>query len=320
MVGNAAGVLVVGSANVDLVVRVGRLPRAGETALGGEMREHWGGKGANQAVAALRAGASVRFLAMLGDDAWGAAYRRRLLESGVSPAGLLTCKARTGTALIVVEEGGENQIAVAPGANALLTPGRMRGKTHLLDFGAVVLAQLEVPAASVVAAFRRGRKRGALNVLNPAPAVRELPPDLLRLADVVVPNETETALLAGLARPPASEEELLGAARVLRERGPARVVITLGSRGAFFLDGDAACVFSPPGGVRALDTTGAGDAFCGALAARLAEGAGFEEAVCFAVAAGACAVEKRGAQEGLPARRRIVRRRAGVVRKAVRVD
>lgn len=315
---NKGAVLVLGSSNVDVVVRVEKLPRPGETVLGGARREDWGGKGANQALAAVRAGAEVRFLTMLGNDPEGDAYRRRLAESGLSTEGVLRCGSPTGAALIVVDREGENQIAVAPGANALLTPGRMRKKPGLLDFGEVVLAQLEVPASSAAAAFRRGRRRGARCVLNPAPAGGGAPRELLRLTDALAPNETEAARLAGLEKPPASDAEFLRAARALQAFGPTLVVVTAGRRGAFFLDAGEAAWVEPPAGIEAVDATGAGDAFCGALAARLAEGAEAGEAVRFAVAAGACSVTRRGAQGGLPSRRRILRMRKEVRRKRVR--
>lgn len=315
---NKGAVLVLGSSNVDVVVRVEKLPRPGETVLGGARRENWGGKGANQALAAARAGAEVRFLTMLGSDPEGDAYRRRLAESGLSTEGVLRCGSPTGAALIVVDREGENQIAVAPGANALLTPGRMRKKPGLLDFGEVVLAQLEVPASSAAAAFRRGRRRGARCVLNPAPAGGGAPRELLRLTDALAPNETEAARLAGLEKPPASDAEFLRAARALQAFGPPLVVVTAGRRGAFFLDAGEAAWVEPPAGIEAVDATGAGDAFCGALAARLAEGAEAGEAVRFAVAAGACSVTRRGAQGGLPSRRRILRMRKEVRRKRVR--
>ena len=300
-------VLVLGSSNIDIVVRVDKLPRAGETVLGGERREYRGGKGANQALAAVRIGAEVRFVTMLGKDAGGDAYARHLVESGISPDGILRCNASSGTALIVVDDKGENQIAVSPGANALLTPGRMRSKRGLLDFGDVVLAQLEIPVPSVMAAFRKGRKRGACTVLNPAPAAGELPDELLRLTDVLAPNETEAAHIAGLGKTPETDEEFLRAARALRSLGPSQVVITAGAKGAFCMKEKQASWMRPPPGVEAVDTTGAGDAFCGALAAKLAEGAVLADAVRFAVSAGSCSVRKRGAQGGLPSRRQIVK-------------
>ena len=312
-------VLVLGSSNIDIVVRVDRLPSAGETVIGDERREYWGGKGANQALAAVRAGAEVRFVTMLGNDAGGDAYCRYLVESGISPGGILRSKASTGVALIVVDEKGENQIAVAPGANALLTPGRMSRKLGLLEYGDVVLAQLEVPIPSVMAAFRKGRKRGACNVLNPAPAAGELPDELLRLTDVLAPNETEGAHLAGLGKIPETDAEFLRAAGALRDLGPSRVVITAGEKGAFLLDGEGASWMRPPPKVEAVDTTGAGDAFCGALAAELAEGAAFAEAVRFAVSAGSCSVRKRGAQGGLPSRRHIRQNLRQVRQKPIRV-
>ncbi len=312
-------VLVLGSSNIDIVVRVDKLPRAGETVLGGERREYRGGKGANQALAAARAGAEVRFVTMLGNDAGGDGYARHLRESGISPDGILRCKASTGTALIVVDEKGENQIAVAPGANALLTPGRMRRRPGLLDFGGVVLAQLEVPISSIMTAFKRGRKRGACNVLNPAPAAGELPDKLLHLTDVLAPNETEAAHIASLGVTPETDEEFLRAARALRSLGPSRVVITAGAKGAFLLDGERASWFRPPAGIEVVDTTGAGDAFCGALAAKLAEDAMLADAVRFAVSAGSCSVRKRGAQGGLPSRRQIVKNQRQVRQKRIRV-
>ena len=314
-----SAVLVVGSSNIDIVVRVDRLPAAGETVMGDERREYWGGKGANQALAAVRAGAEVRFVTMLGNDAGGDAYGRYLAESGISPGGILRCEASTGTALIMVDEKGENQIAVAPGSNALLTPGRMRRKRGLLDYGDVVLAQLEVPIASVMAAFARGRRRSARNVLNPAPAVGELPDELLRLTDVLVPNETEAAHLAGFTKAPETDAEFLRAARALRDLGPSEVVITAGEKGAFLLNGEGASWMKPPPEVEAVDTTGAGDAFCGALAAELAGGAAFGEAVRFAVSAGSCSVRKRGAQGGLPSRRQILKNQRQVREKRIRV-
>lgn len=314
-----SAVLVVGSSNIDIVVRVDRLPAAGETVMGDERREYWGGKGANQALAAVRAGAEVRFVTMLGNDAGGDAYGRYLAESGISPGGILRCEASTGTALIMVDEKGENQIAVAPGSNALLTPGRMRRKRGLLDYGDVVLAQLEVPIASVMAAFARGRKRGARNVLNPAPAAVELPDELLRLTDVLAPNETEAAHLAGFTKAPETDAEFLRAARALRDLGPSEVVITAGEKGAFLLNGEGASWMKPPPEVEAVDTTGAGDAFCGALAAELAGGAAFGEAVRFAVSAGSCSVRKRGAQGGLPSRRQILKNQRQVREKRIRV-
>ncbi|MBI2133039.1 MAG: ribokinase [Candidatus Tectomicrobia bacterium] len=311
----SSGVLVVGSANLDIVIPVGRLPRPGETVLGGARQEFWGGKGANQAVAAARAaqeGEHVRLVCLTGDDPGGAAYRKRLAAEGIGRRGLLRAEGPTGTALIVVDARGGNQIAVSPGANAFLTPGRLRGRLQLLDFGRAVLAQLEVPQAIVREAFRRARRRGAITILNPAPAPSSPPKELLSLTDVLVPNEREAACLLG--RKSGFRPAALGsAARKLLLLGPRAVVITAGERGALFISGRGEPGEKedgwarPPAGVRVVDTTGAGDSFCGALALRLAEGAKLADAVRFAVAAASLSVGKAGAQGGLPRRHGVLR-------------
>ena len=301
-----SGVLVVGSANLDIVVPVERLPRPGETVAGGDRLEFWGGKGANQAVAAARAGGRVRLVCLTGSDPAGAAYRKRLAAEGIDRKGLLAAEGPTGTALIVVDARGGNQIAVSPGANARLTPARLRGRLSLLDFGGAVLAQLEVPLATVREAFRHAKRRGAITILNPAPVPSATPKELLALTDVLVPNESEAAGLlgrTGSVRP----AELLRAARTLRALGPRAVVVTAGARGAIYFSDAERGWAKPPRGVRVVDTTGAGDAFCGALALRLAEGAGLADGVHFAVAAASLSVGRAGAQGGLPQRREIRR-------------
>lgn len=303
-------VLVVGSSNVDIVVPVPALPAPGETVLGGERREFWGGKGANQAVAAKKAGAEVRFVSALGSDGFGVAYRKHLLELGIGPRGLVRVSGPTGVALIVVDEAGKNQIAVSPGANALLTPRRV-GK-GVMEFGQVVLAQLEVPRSVVEAAFRSARRRGAVTILNPAPAPGGLPGRLLSLVDVLVPNEVEAAALAGAGGRADTGKGLLRLCRKIREKGAKSVVITAGERGALFFTGDESGWVKPPGGIRPVDSTGAGDTFCGSLAARLAENFPLAEAVRFAVAAASLSVQKRGAQSGIPGKRAIRQAMRGV--------
>ena len=304
-------ILVVGSANVDIVVPVKSLPRPGETVLGGDRKDYGGGKGANQAVAAARAGGRVRFVAMFGEDAAGRAYRKRLRAEGISGRGLLvSSRAPTGHALIVVDEAGRNQIAVSPGANSLLTPSRLKRHADLLNYGDVVLAQLEAPLATVFLAFRAAKRRGAHTILNPAPARGDLPPSLLRMADVIVPNEPEAALICVFS-PAAPQEaaDLPTLCRALCRRGPGMAVVTAGGRGAFFqagATGNGVGRAFPPPGIKAVDTTGAGDAFCGALAVALAEGAELPRAIRFAVAAASLSVRKRGAQAGLPRRAAII--------------
>ena len=310
----APRVLVAGSANLDIVIPVSRLPVPGETVIGGDRREYWGGKGANQALAALLAGAEVRLVAATGRDRHGATYRKFLAARGIQRRGFFTVPAPTGTALIVVDKEGRNQIAVSPGANALLTPRRLSAKKNVLEFGDAVLAQLEIPVPSVEAAFRSARRRGAITILNPAPAPGALPARVFSLSDIIVPNETEAAALAGKA-PARSEAGLFRLCQALRKKGAKSVVLTAGERGALVMGEGRSAWVRPPGGIRPVDTTGAGDAFSGALAASLAGESSMLDAVRFAVAGGSLSTLKRGPQDGLPGRRAI---RAAAIR--VRIE
>jgi ribokinase len=271
----AGRVLVLGSLNVDLVTRVDRLPRPGETVAGEGLRRLAGGKGANQAVAAAAAGARVSLAGCVGDDAGGRAYRERLAARGVDVSAVRVVRGEpTGHALVTVADDGENAIVVVPGANALLDDTEV-GAVDGLGPDDVLLAQLEVPRPVVSAAARRAVARGARVVLNVAPWA-SLPADVVGLADPVVANEHEMRALAEAGTPPAS------------------LLVTFGANGASW-DGDVA-----PAVVVAqedvVDTTGAGDAFCGTLAAALARGADREEALGAALAAGAVAVRHEGAQ------------------------
>ncbi|WP_392544602.1 PfkB family carbohydrate kinase [Oryzobacter telluris] len=271
----AGRVLVLGSLNVDLVTRVERHPRPGETVLGEGLRRLAGGKGANQAVAAAAAGADVAMVGCVGDDAGGAAYRARLEARGVDVSGLRTVEdTPTGHALIAVSDDGENSIVVVPGANDLLDE-REVAAVDTLGPGDVLLVQLEVPRTVVCTAVRRAAGRGARVVVNTAPYAA-LPPDVVALADPVVANELEMAALAEAGAEPRS------------------LLVTFGANGAAW-DGAT----SPAVEVAAdevLDTTGAGDAFCGALAAALARGDERDTALAAALAAGADAVRREGAQ------------------------
>jgi ribokinase len=292
-------VVVVGSANLDYTVRVPRLPEPGETVLGDDLLTSHGGKGANQAVAARRAGAAVTFLGKRGADAPGEAIARRLAAEGIGTAGFLTDPAApTGAAFIAVDPGGQNQIVVAPGANAALTVEDLRACAPLLRGGRVLLTQLETPIATVGEALRAAQASGMLTILNPAPAA-PLSPELFRTVDLLVPNEPEAAQLAD--RPAGSIAEAEAAAARLLGYGCKAVVVTLGSQGALLLRGGEARHF-PAFPVEAVDETAAGDAFCGALAAALAEGSPLEAAIPFACAAGALTCTRRGAQESLPTR------------------
>lgn len=291
-------VVVIGSANVDLTVRLPRLPKAGETVSGGEFYKCFGGKGANQAVAAMRAGAEVKFLAKLGQDLMGNELRAHLEGLGLPGQYLITQQsAPTGTALILVDLQGRNLIGVAPGANSSLSQQEVISSAELFQWGELLLCQLEVPLEAVETALELAKKSGMVTMLNPAP-VKQLPKETLRLVDVITPNEGEAMALTGWASPEA-------AARRLWEMGPSKVILTLGERGVMFLRHGEPC-FLPSYKVKAVDTTGCGDAFNGALACALAEGKGLEEALGFAVAAGALAATVKGAQDAMPSREGIL--------------
>ncbi|MCU1504317.1 MAG: rbsK [Ilumatobacteraceae bacterium] len=275
-------VCVVGSANLDLVARTSRLPGAGETVLGSDFAEHAGGKGLNQAVAAARAGAQVAFVGAVGTDAAGEQLLAVMALDGIDVTRVERVAAPTGRALIGVSGAGENSIIVVPGANATVRVDQVTADR--LPGARVVLVQLEVPLAAVAAALATARHAGAMTVLNPAPA-QELDASVLAHCDVVVPNEHEAALLGGPLA-------LLGF-------GASVVVVTKGAEGAEVYTTDGMSVL-PAFAVDAVDTTAAGDAFCGALCARLAAGERLEDAMRFAMAAGALATTRQGAVPSLP--------------------
>ena len=298
-----ARIVVVGSSNTDMVVRVPTLPRPGETVIGGDFFTAHGGKGANQAVAAARAGGSVTLVACLGDDALGEETIAALAADGIAVDQVRrVADTRSGVALILVDEHGENSIAVAPGANALLTPEQIAACAELLSPDDVLLVQLETPIESVVAAVSTASLAGARVILNPAPA-RELSRELLSLVSVLTPNESEAARLTGL--PTGAAEELDAAATALLHRGVGAVVITLGAGGAYVATTELReTIAAYP--VKTRDTTGAGDVFNGALAVALAERMRLADAVRFANAAAAISVTRDGAQPAAPIRAEIL--------------
>lgn len=286
--------LVVGSANADLVIGVDRRPAAGETVLGSDLITHPGGKGANQAIAAARLGARTAVLARVGDDAHGSLLSGSLREAGVDTTGLLTGGAPTGVALITVDPSGDNSIVVSPGANAQLSPEDVRAAGGLLAAARVVSLQLEIPLRTVAAVVSAVGTTHTRVVLNPSPP-SPLPADVLAASDPLVVNEHEARFLLGDAAGESPEDW----ASSLLALGPRSVVVTLGAAGALVAAPDGA-VRVPSMRVRAVDTTGAGDAFTGALAWRLGVGDDLETAVRFAVRVGAAAVTKAGAQDSYP--------------------
>lgn len=290
-------VIVVGSVNLDLVVSTERLPATGETVIGGRFERHHGGKGGNQAVAAARLGAATIFVGAVGDDAFGADARAALVDEGVDVEGLVTLTAEsTGVALIVVDDEGENQIAVASGANAALTSVQVRATFKRLDLTSadVVLVGHEIRTGATHEALRLARIAGATGILNPAPA-HGLERPTLDLATILTPNEGELTALVGEGSNASSQaKRLLGPAP-----GDRAVLASLGAKGALLVAGGRARTLAAPR-VEVVDTVGAGDTLNGALAAGLAAGRDLADAAHRAVVAASLAVTRAGAREGMP--------------------
>jgi ribokinase len=287
-------VIVVGSINVDLVVTAARLPRPGETVQGGVFRRHFGGKGANQAVAAARAGASVVMIGAVGRDADGGASVAALAAEGIDVARVREADAPTGVAIIAVADDGENQIVVAPGANATLSATDMEGSR--LPAGDVLLTCLEIPMVAVIAAATNAAGLGMQTIVNPAPA-QPLPDELIAARPILTPNLDELLAIGG-----AAERE--GALRRVILRGVPAVAVTMGADGVLLAEGERR-VSIPARRVRAVDATGAGDTFSGVLAAWLADGHSLDEAATAANAAAGISVTHPGAREGMPSRAQI---------------
>ncbi len=286
-------ILVVGSINMDLVLEVAAPPRPGETVLARKAELLPGGKGANQAVAASRLGSRVRMVGMVGEDAIGVALRQGLAAEGILTDTVDTAPGMSGMAAISLTPDGENAITVAQGANGELAAARILALPDELFACKALLVQLEVPLAAVAAAARRARAQGAIILLNPSPPRQDLE-EAVGLSQWLVPNRLEATLLTGIADPAA-------AGRALLAQGPEVVCVTLGAEGALVVTrGEERQIAAPK--VQAVDTTGAGDAFMGALAVALCEGRDPFGAAEFAVAAGALATRRKGAQAALPTR------------------
>jgi ribokinase len=306
-------VLVVGSVNVDLVATVARLPAPGETVTRGAFARHHGGKGGNQATAAARLGAAVSFVGAVGDDALGGEARAALRAEGIDDRELATVAGPTGVALILVDKGGENLIAVASEANDLVgaeVVGAALGRLAA-GLGDIVLVGHEIPTAAALAALRTAHEAGATTILNPAPATGLTAADLA-FADIVIPNRGELVQLSGggaaddtSREAAAASEDVAGSARALLatppdDRGPRAILVTLGREGALLVPshGEPVVVLAPT--VVAVDTVGAGDTFAGALAASLAEGRDLVTAARRAVAAASLSTLRPGARGGMP--------------------
>jgi len=292
-----ARIVVLGSLNMDLIVRMNRLPAPGETVLGGDLVTALGGKGANQAVAAARLGGQISMVGRVGMDANGHAQRAALEAAGVDTQWLLPDPSSpTGVAFILLDQAGQNSIVVSPGANQHITANDVPAIKPVLEDAACLVMQLETPLETVTAAAALASQMGVRVILNPAPA-QELPKDLLKNVDSLILNETEAALLTGM--PVNGDAAAHAAGKQLLSKGGRCVAVTLGGRGAFWITPQHSG-FVQAYKVDVVDTTAAGDAFVGAMAVALAEGWEQDNATHFACAAGAIAVTRLGAQPSLP--------------------
>lgn len=294
-------IVVIGSSNTDMTIKSERMPVPGETVTGGVFHMGPGGKGANQAVAARRLGGEVTFVCKVGNDLFGdnaiAGYNRE----GIDTSHALRSDKASGTALILVDAKGENCIAVAPGANADITEADIEAVSDVIRGADYLILQLEIPVPAVLRAAKIAHEAGVYVILNPAPAC-QLPEELFGYVSLITPNQTETALLTGLRV--SDEESLMVAVDKLKALGVQDVVVTLGSKGSLICQGNN-LTRVPAQMVQAVDTTAAGDTFCGGLCVGLSEGMSLADAARFATKASALTVQKMGAQDSIPYRKDI---------------
>ena len=296
-----ARILILGSSNTDMTVRTAALPLPGQTLIGGDFVMGPGGKGANQAVAARRLGGDAALVCKVGRDVFGDNAVKHYEEEGLDVSGVLRSDKPSGVALINVDDKAENSIVVAPGANMDITEADIDAVAPQIRAAEILLLQLEIPVPAVLKAARIGHEAGALVVLNPAPYA-EVPAELFRYVDLFIPNETELSAFTGL--PVTDRDSALKAAEVMVGRGVKTVIVTLGSKGSLIYDGRSV---SDIGAfkVNAVDTTAAGDTFCGALCVALSEGRTLQVAAVFASKASALSVTRPGAQNSMPYRHEI---------------
>ena len=288
-------ILVIGSSNTDMTIRASRLPAPGETILGGEFKMGRGGKGANQAVAAKRLGGNVTFVCKVGNDVFGNESVQAYAAEGMDISRILRSEKPSGTALIMVDDSGENCISVAPGANGDISVEDIRSIADLIRSASYLILQLEIPVAAVVEAAHIAHEAGVCVILNPAPATK-LPESIFADIDILTPNQTETAILTGISDDPDK------AVARLAELGVGRIVMSRGSKGSAVYE-NGKCTLVDACKVNAIDATAAGDTFCGALCVGLSEGLDLVEAARFATRASALTVQKMGAQESIPYRK-----------------
>ena len=296
-------ITVIGSSNTDMVVKTSAFPKPGETVIGGEFLMHAGGKGANQAVAAARFGGIVSFVTKIGKDLFGSNAVNSLKHNNVDIKYILQDDKRaSGVALITVNENGENQIVVAPGANGVLTISDIDSSSSVFEHGEIVLIQLEIPLPTVYHSIKKAHEYGCKVILNPAPAA-EMASDIYSKIYLITPNETEASILTGISIREANFPEKVS--DVLLSKGVKNVIITLGAKGAYFKNKKRSMLV-PAIKVNPVDTTAAGDIFNGVIAVALAEGNNWEKAIGIANKASAIGVSRMGAQSSAPYRNEVL--------------
>lgn len=291
-------ILVIGSLNIDMVMKVDHMPTAGETILCDGMKLVAGGKGANQACAAGRLGTDVTMLGAIGNDSHGEMQRDSLRQSGVDVSGLITKeRVSTGTAFITVNKEGNNSIVVVQGANAQFTPEDIEAHRDLLEECEIVILQLEIPMDTVLYAVKLARTLGKTVILDPAPVPEHFPEELYQYVDIIKPNESELSRLTGIAD---TQNHLEEAVQIVKDHGVKNVLVTLGGDGVYLDTENESPVHIPAKKVEVVDTTAAGDSFTAALAAMLLEGKTLKEAAEFANQVSAIVVTREGAQDSIP--------------------
>ena len=296
-----AKIVVIGSLNMDIVALVPRLPSLGETIIGSQYLNNFGGKGANQACAAAKLGGNVAMLGRVGDDEFGRHMRANLESVGCDVSAVHVTEGRSGVAMILVADSGQNSIVVVPGANERYRRSGLYSDTVHLAGAEYALLQLEIPMDTVIAAAEIAHRRGVKVILDPAPAPAYLPAPLLEHVDILTPNETEAAQLVGRRATHLSVDEARDIVRQLHGLGARTVIVKLGDQGCLLHESKTATLISAPQ-VEVVDTTAAGDVFNGALAVARTEGASLPDACRFAVTAAALSVTRVGAQESMPFR------------------